>query len=152
MKQSLLISFFFILLQSNYVDHIHTIMSKRNQFTVEIPIRCSPHILFEFLSTPAGLQEWFADEVNQRGDDSYYFTWNGATDEADLVEKVEEEFVRFRWDYYDENEFFEFRIIQSDVTNETILQITDFADKTDVKDAQQLWMTQVNDLKHRVGS
>ena len=127
-------------------------MSKRNQFSVEIPIRCSPHILFEFLATPAGLQEWFADEVNQRGDNSYFFTWNGSTDEAELVEKADEEYVRFRWDYYDDNEFFEFRIIQSDVTNETILQITDFADKSDIKDQQQLWMTQVNDLKHRVGS
>lgn len=126
-------------------------MSKKNQYTIEIPIRCSPNILYEFLSTPAGLQEWFADEVNQR-DQSFFFSWKGVEDEAELLEMAENEFVRFRWDYYDDDEYFEFRITQSDVTNETILQVTDFADKTDIKDQQQLWNRQVNDLKHRIGS
>jgi uncharacterized protein YndB with AHSA1/START domain len=120
-------------------------------YTIEIPIRCSPSILYEFLSTPAGLQEWFADEVNQR-EDNFYFTWDGSVDEAELVESEENVSVKFRWDYYDDDEFFEFRITQSDVTNETILQITDFADKYDIKDQQQLWNRQVNDLKHRIGS
>jgi uncharacterized protein YndB with AHSA1/START domain len=126
-------------------------MSKKNQYTIEIPIRCSPSILYEFLSTPAGLQEWFADEVNQR-DQSFFFSWKGVEDEAELLEMAENEFVRFRWDYYDDDEYFEFRITQSDVTNETILQVTDFADKTDIKDQQQLWNRQVNDQKHRIGS
>ena len=120
-------------------------------YTLEFPIRCSPQILFEFISTPVGLQEWFADEVNQR-DNQFNFTWNGAVDYAELLEEFENEYVRFRWDYYREDEFFEFRIEQSPVTNETILKITDFAEKNDLKDAERLWNTQVNDLKHRTGS
>lgn len=120
-------------------------------FSVEVPVRCSPAILYEFLATPTGLQEWFADKVDQR-DDSFYFTWNNATDEADRVAFEDNVFVRYRWDYYDDEEYFEFRITQSPVTNETILQVTDFADKADVKDQQQLWNTQINDLKHRIGS
>ena len=47
---------------------------------------------------------------------------------------------------------FEFRITQSSITNETILRITDFADKNDLKDSERLWSTQINDLKHRIGS
>lgn len=126
-------------------------MSKKTLYTIEIPVRCSPSILFEYLSTPSGLQEWFADEVNQK-DGSFYFSWDGNTDEAELVESEENLFIKFRWDYYDDDEYFEFRIAQSDVTNETILQVTDFADSYDIKDQQQLWNRQVNDLKHRVGS
>ncbi len=126
-------------------------MSKKNLFTVEVPVRCSPSILFEFLSTPSGLQEWFADEVDQR-DETFYFSWDGSTDEAELLESEENVFVKFRWDYYNDDEYFEFRIAQSDVTNETILQISDFADKAEIKDQQQLWNRQVNDLKHRIGS
>ena len=34
-------------------------MSKKALYTLEYPVRCSPGILYEFLSTPAGLQEWF---------------------------------------------------------------------------------------------
>jgi hypothetical protein len=120
-------------------------------YTLEFPLRCSPQILFDFISTPVGLQEWFADEVNQR-ENQFSFTWNGSIDEAELLEEFENEYVRFRWDYYKANEFFEFRIEQSPVTNETIFKITDFAEKNDLKDAERLWNQQVNDLKHRIGS
>jgi uncharacterized protein YndB with AHSA1/START domain len=125
--------------------------SKREMFTLEYPIRCSPAILFEFLATPVGLAEWFADRVDQR-DNKYLFTWNGSTDIAEVMESVENEFVRYKWDYYKKGEFFEFGIVQSNVTNETILRITDFADKNELKDQTQLWNTQVTDLKHRIGS
>jgi uncharacterized protein YndB with AHSA1/START domain len=120
-------------------------------YSLEFPIRCSPSILYEFLSTPVGLQEWFADKVDQR-DSRFLFTWNGSTDVAQILEHVENEFIRFKWDHYGKDEFFEFSIEQSQVTNETILRITDFADKIDIKDNEQLWNTQVSDLKHRIGS
>jgi START-like superfamily domain len=60
--------------------------------------------------------------------------------------------VVFKWDWMDENEYFEFRIEKSPVTNETILTISDFAEKNEVKDQEQLWDAQINDLLHRVGS
>ncbi|MFT4062638.1 MAG: START-like domain-containing protein [Edaphocola sp.] len=123
----------------------------KTMFTVEVPLRCSPPILFDFLSTANGLQEWFADKVDHK-DDNFYFTWNGSTDEAEQIAKEENEYVRYRWDYGDDDEYFELRITQSPVTNETILQVTDFADSYDVKDQQQLWLTQINNLKHRIGS
>ncbi len=126
-------------------------MAKKIMYSLEFPVRCSPTILYEFLSTPVGLQEWFADKVDQR-DQTFNFTWNGATDTADQLEAFENEYVRYRWDYYDEDEFFEFRIEQSPVTNETILRITDFAEKNDIKDQERLWNSQVSDLKHRIGS
>jgi len=120
-------------------------------YSLEFPIRCSPTILYEFLSTPVGLQEWFADKVDQR-ENSYTFTWNGNTDTALILEHLENEFIRYRWDYQNKDEFFEFSIEQSPVTNETILRVTDFADKTDQKDQERLWNSQVSDLKHRIGS
>ncbi len=127
-------------------------MSKKKiMYSLEFPIRCSPTILYEFLSTPVGLQEWFADKVDQR-DHTFYFTWNGSTDTADILEHVENEFIRLRWSHYAKTEFFEFGIDQSSVTNETILRITDFADKSELKDQERLWNSQVAELKHRIGS
>lgn len=125
--------------------------TKRQEYSLEFPIRCSPAILFEFLSTPVGLSEWFADKVDQR-DQTFKFSWNGSDDVAYKLEEVENEYVRYRWDYYNDDEFFEFSIEQSPVTNETILTITDFADKYDLKDQENLWTSQVSDLKHRIGS
>lgn len=128
-----------------------TTTKKKVMYSVEFPVRCSPAILYEFLSTPVGLQEWFADKVDQK-DTTFYFTWNGATDEAEVLEQLENVFIRFKWDYQGKDEFFEFSIEQSSITNETILRITDFADKSEIKDAERLWNTQVADLKHRIGS
>jgi uncharacterized protein YndB with AHSA1/START domain len=124
---------------------------KKIMYSLEFPIRCSPTILYDFLSTPVGLQEWFADKVDQR-DNTVNFSWNGSTDTAVILEHLENEFIRYKWDYYGKDEFFEFSIEQSPVTNETILRITDFADKNDIKDQERLWSSQVNDLKHRLGS
>lgn len=129
-----------------------TSMNKnRVMYTMEFPIRCSPVILFSFLSTPVGLQEWFADKVDQR-DYTFNFSWNGTTDFAEVLEVTENVMIKYRWSYYGDGEFFEFKIDQSPVTNETILRITDFTDKGDVKDAEQLWNSQIHDLKHRLGS
>lgn len=124
---------------------------KKKQFSIEIPIRCSPNILYGFLTTASGLQEWFADQVEQHGD-SFFFTWEGSTDEAIRIETVENESIKYKWDYMDEGEFFELKISQSPITNETILIITDFAADYERKDQEQLWQSQIDDLKTRIGS
>src|SRR6476660_3572671 len=126
-------------------------MSKKQQFTLEFPVRCSPQILYEFLSTPAGLQEWFADKVDER-DNVFSFSWNGTIDRAEVLESESEKFIRFHWSAAPSEEFFEFRIEKSEVTNQTILIIRDFADKKDIKDQSQLWTYQVKDLFHRLGN
>lgn len=127
------------------------VTNKKIMYTLEYPIRSSVNILYEFLARPVGLQEWFADKVDQR-ENFFHFTWNGSTDIAEVLEEFDNNYIRFRWDYMDTDEFFEFRVEQSPVTNETILRITDFADKNDIQDQEQLWSTQVNDLRHRIGA
>ena len=126
-------------------------MSKKVLYTLEYPVRCSPAILYEFLRTPAGLQEWFADKVDER-DGQFSFSWNGTEEKAELIDSEEDKFVRFRWDHMGKDEYFEWRIDKSEVTNQTILVISDFADKKEIKDQSQLWEYQVKELFHRLGS
>lgn len=126
-------------------------MSKKVLYTLEYPVRCSPGILYEFLRTPAGLQEWFADKVDER-EGQFSFSWDGSVDNAELLDCEEAKFVRFRWDYMTKEEYFEWRIEKSEVTNQTILIISDFADKKEIKDQSQLWEKQVKELFHRLGS
>jgi uncharacterized protein YndB with AHSA1/START domain len=126
-------------------------MSKKVLFTLEYPVRCSPGILYEFLRTPAGLQEWFAEKVDER-DGMFSFSWNGSDEKAELVDSEEDKFVRFRWMYQQKDEFFELRIDKSDITNQTILVVKDFADKKEIKDQTLLWESQLKDLFHRLGS
>lgn len=126
-------------------------MSKKQQYTLEYPVRCSPTILYDFLATPSGLQEWFADKVDER-DGIFSFTWNGSGDTAHVMESEPEKFIRFRWSHAPKDEFFEFRIEKSEVSNQTILVISDFAEKREIKDQSMLWDHQVKDLFHRLGN
>jgi uncharacterized protein YndB with AHSA1/START domain len=125
-------------------------MSKQ-LFTLEYSIRCSPSILYEFLSTPAGLQEWFADKVDER-DQVFSFTWDGTTDKAQVLETELDKSIRFHWLHAPKNEYFEFRIEKAEVSNQTILLIRDFAEKKEIPDQKRLWDFQVNDLLHRLGN
>jgi uncharacterized protein YndB with AHSA1/START domain len=126
-------------------------MSKKQLYTLEFPIRCSPTILYEFLSTSSGLQEWFADKVDDQ-DGIFYFSWSGSEETAEVLEKEEDRYIRFHWSHAPKEEYFEFRIEKSEVTNQTILVINDFAEKKEIKDQSRLWDHQVKDLFHRLGS
>ncbi len=126
-------------------------MSKKVLYTLEYPVRSSPVILYDFLSSASAMQEWFADKVSDR-DGIYTFGWNGTEEKAEVLEKEENKLIRFRWLTSPKDEFFEFKIEKSEVTNQTILIITDFAEKKEIKDQSQLWEYQVKDLLHRIGS
>ncbi|GAA4319428.1 START-like domain-containing protein [Flaviaesturariibacter amylovorans] len=126
-------------------------MSKKQLYTLEFPVRCSPTILYEFLSTSSGLQEWFADKVDDQ-DNVFTFGWNGSEDTAEVLEKEEDKFIRFHWSHAPKDEYFEFRIEKSEVSNQTVLVIKDFAAKNEIKDQSQLWNHQVKDLFHRLGN
>ena len=125
-------------------------MSKQ-LFSIEYPVRCSPSILYEFLSTPAGLQEWFADKVDER-DTVFSFSWNGSVEKAEVLEADENKFIRFHWLHAPQNEYFEFSIEKSEVSSQTILVIKDFAEKKEIADQSRLWGVQVHDLFHRLGN
>ena len=125
-------------------------MSKQ-LFSIEYPVRCSPSILYDFLSTPAGLQEWFADRVDER-DTVFSFSWNGSVEKAEVLEAEENKFIRFHWLHAPQNEYFEFAIEKTEVSSQTILVIKDFAEKKEIADQSRLWSVQVHDLFHRLGN
>ena len=54
------------------------------KYELEFPIRSSVNILFSCLSTPSGLSEWFADDVNCNRN-IYTFFWNDSEQEAELI-------------------------------------------------------------------
>lgn len=123
---------------------------KRVSFELEFIFRASPAILYQFITTPSCLVRWFCDEVDIT-EDVYTFTWQGADEEAEMIDDIEEERVRFKWDDSADDEYLEFRMYKSDVTNETILEITDFCDKNEVKETSDLWASQIAQLRIETG-
>jgi len=123
----------------------------RKQFTLEYIIRSSPAILFEFLTEPSCLAQWFADYCDASEDD-YVFGWNGQFEKAEIVEMEDDEYVKYRWLKADESEFFSFRVYKSEISNETVLEIIDFCEPKEIKDSTFLWDNQIEDLKHALGA
>ena len=124
---------------------------KRVRIDMEFIFRASPTILYQFLTTPACLVRWFCDEVDINGH-TYSFSWSGMSEEAELVEDIEDELLRFRWLEADRpDEYFEFRIVEAPVTGETILELTDFCDAYEIKDQKRYWETQIQKLQKETG-
>ncbi|MDO1514593.1 START-like domain-containing protein [Maribacter confluentis] len=126
-------------------------MSDKIKFEIEFVIQSSPQMLYQYLATPSGLSEWFADNVNSRGE-TFTFIWDGAEEEAKLLKRKTDEFVRFAWDEAEDNSYFEMKIIVDEITKDVSLFITDFADEDEVDESKMLWTNQVSDLKQVLGS
>lgn len=124
----------------------------RLKYELEYTLNCSPKVLFSRLSTPEGLCEWFADDVNVEGD-IFTFLWNKSESKARLIALKENKFVRFEWldNSNEESNFFEFRINIEELSGSLALIITDFAEANEKEDATSLWNTQIEDLKRVLG-
>ena len=122
----------------------------KNKFELEYSINSSPKIIYARLSTPGGLSEWFADDINIQGD-IYTFIWDGAEQQAELVTKKENQHVKFKWIDEDDDSYFEFKIRKDELTGEVALIITDFAEDDEKDDVVDLWDTQIAELKHALG-
>lgn len=124
----------------------------KGKFELEYVIRTSAGILYEFLTSPSGLSEWFADDVNIR-DGIFTFYWDGSEQKARLLNFKDEKFVRMQWVDKPEGTYFEFKIEKDELTGDISLIITDFADEgSDLETSKRLWDSQVNKLLHVIGS
>lgn len=122
------------------------------KFELEFLIKTSPSVLYNFLSTPSGLSEWFCDDVNIRKE-VYTFKWDGSEEQADLIGNKNGVFIKFHWTAHDEKDtYFEFRIRIDSLTKEVALIVTDFAEEDELEETKMLWENQVNELRHALGS
>ncbi|MEM8999565.1 MAG: START-like domain-containing protein [Bacteroidota bacterium] len=126
-------------------------MGDKVKFELEFVVQSSPQMLYQYISTPSGLSEWFADNVNSRGE-LFSFIWDGSEESAKMLKRKSDEFVKFSWEANEDDSFFEMRIIVDEITKDVSLFITDFAEEDELDEAKMLWENQISDLKHVLGS
>jgi uncharacterized protein YndB with AHSA1/START domain len=133
----------------------NVIMDDKEKYEMEFVIQASPALIYTYISTPSGLSEWFADNVNSRGE-FFTFIWDGSEEKAKLLSKKNGERIKFRWLEDDEDGascYFEIRIQVDEITKDVSLMITDFADDEDeVEEGKMLWTNQISSLKQVLGS
>lgn len=127
-------------------------MSDKVKYEIEFPIQSSPQLLFQYLSTPSGLSEWFADNVNSRGE-FFTFIWDGSEEVAKLLGKKSNERIRFQWeDDEDTSYYFEMKIVVDEITKDVSLIVVDHSEEDELEEAKMLWDNQIGSLKQVLGS
>ncbi len=127
-------------------------MSDKIKFEIEFPIHASPHMLYQYFSQASSLDEWFADNVNSRGE-IYTFIWDDSEEDAKVLKYETEEYMQYQW-VEDEGDdvYFEFRIQVDELTNDVSLIVTDFAEEDEIDDAKLFWENQIRELKRTIGA
>ncbi len=129
-------------------------MSTKKSFSIEYDFHASPQLLFQYLSTPSGLSEWFADNVNSRGE-RFTFIWDDSEETALLLQKKNNDKVKFQWqndEEGDEDYYFEFKIQVDEITKDVSLIVTDFTEEDELEESKMLWDNLVSDLKQVLGA
>ena len=129
-------------------------MSDKISYTIEYDFHASKQMLYQYLSTPSGLGEWFADNVNSRGE-NFTFIWDDSEEYAVLLQKKNNERIRFQWknDIEEGNDYyFEFKIQVDDLTNDVSLIVTDYSVEDELEESKMLWDNSISSLKQVLGS
>lgn len=127
-------------------------MSDKIKYELEFTVHASAQLLYNYISNPSGLSEWFADNVNSRGE-IFVFIWDDSEEQAKLLSKKTNSKVRFQW-LEDEGEdyFFEIRIQVDEITKDVSLMITDFSEEDELEENKMLWENTIGNLKQVIGS
>lgn len=127
-------------------------MEDKVKYEMEFPIHVSPSLLYQYISTPSGMSEWYADNVNSRGE-FFTFIWEGSEEKAILLTKKSGERIKFRWiDDEDTDFYFELRIQVDEITKDVSLMVTDFAEEDEIEEGKMLWENMISNLKQILGS
>lgn len=127
-------------------------MSKKVKFELEFPIKASTQMLFQYFGTASGLSEWFADNVNSRGE-IYTFIWDGSEEKAKVLQEKPNEKIKFKWlEDEDEKSYFEFRLETDEITKDVSLMVTDFAEEDELEESKMFWENQIEQLKQTIGA
>ena len=126
----------------------------KEKFEIQVLLKTSAKVLESKISSPAGLGEWFCDDVNER-DGYYFFTWDNYEEKALLLSHKPFHLIRFKWAEDEDNgldTYFEIATEIDPLTSNVILTISDFSEPGDLENAKMTWDQQIIKLRRLIGS
>lgn len=124
------------------------------KYHTEYEINASPRMLFNYLSTASGLQDWLAEKVNILPDKKLDIYWEGESHKATITAKRTNNHIRFEFEKGKDEEqaqYLDFRLEYSDMTQTSFLKIIDFSDMDDEDDLEEMWDQLIGHLKEVTG-
>ena len=112
----------------------------------------SSSIVWSIISTPSGLETWFADKVTS-SDKIFTFRW-GKTEsrQAEVVGIRTNSYIRFHWmDDEERKSYFELKVNYNELTEDLMLEVIDLAYPDEIEDVKDLWESDIEKLKRVSG-
>mgnify|MGYP003440998207 FL=1 len=112
----------------------------------------SNSIVWSIISTPSGLETWFADKVTS-SDKIFTFRW-GKTEsrQAEVIGIRTNSYIRFHWmDDEERKSYFELKVNYNELTEDLMLEVIDFAYPDEIEDVKDLWESDIEKLKRVSG-
>ena len=107
-------------------------------------------MLWSYIATDNGLKEWFADDAKQSGREMV-LEWNGVEQTVVIVSVRTDKYIRYHWKEDADKNYFELKISVSELTDNTILTVTDFATDEELEESKNLWNYQIETLQRLLG-
>jgi len=128
----------------------------KNKFVADYQINASKKILFQYISTASGLEEWFADEVKINKDKVFIFDFDNDEHHAKIASIRNNSHVKF--EFFDptnpeekDHSYIEFKLEENELTQTLFLKIIDYSDGYDDEELEAIWEGLVGKLKEMVG-
>ena len=127
------------------------------KYIKEFEIKASVNLLFPYVSSAAGLQEWFADQVNIIGDKLLDIVWDGESHPAKIISKRINHHIKFQFvpiENVEDTDYqtLEFKIDYNEMTDSSFLRISDYSEMDNDEDLDDLWGGLIESLKECLGS
>jgi uncharacterized protein YndB with AHSA1/START domain len=126
------------------------------KYTAEFEIRASNKMLFPYMTTPAGLAQWFADQVNIDDRKIFNFIWDNRPHYARLTAQRLNRYVKFEFMpeenfNADDPPYIEFKLDMNELTQSSFLKVIDYSQTDNEEDLKELWTNLVSNLREIVG-
>lgn len=121
------------------------------KYTNEYELNAAAKMIYPYLSTPVGLKEWFAEDVQTIDEKRLDIVWDGVTHHAQIVSWRANSHIKYKFEEGEEASTLEFKIEFSEMTQTTFLKVTDYSDMEESEELDDLWDSLVDTLKERLG-
>ena len=129
---------------------------EKTKFAFEYEINASKKMLYTYFTTPSGLAQWFADDVNIDEDNIFNFIWEEEDHKAKMVSHRTNSFTKFVFLNADKTEgddpdWVEFKIDLNEMTQTTFIRVQEYSDFDDKEEQAEVWEGLLHTLKETVG-
>jgi uncharacterized protein YndB with AHSA1/START domain len=129
----------------------------KKRFEFEFETNASAKLLYPYLATPGGLEEWFADNVVVDADKNFNLVWDDENHFARVTSQKMNHHVRY--EFLDNKKkpeedagYVEFTLAKNEMTETFYIQVIDYCEDDNEEDElYELWESMVNELKAIVG-